>query len=144
MDDQAPLTAVESLLTEVSGALADLVQAAHDGQANSAEISATLIDLLAVLARRPDPVAADPLHHSELIEAIRAIRLDKLPAASVTVKNTVQVAPTPIENIVQVAPAVVQVIERAPPVDYDMDVVYDTQGRITKARLLAKPRKALA
>ena len=144
MDDQAPLTAVESLLTEVSGALADLVQAAHDGQANSAEISATLIDLLAVLARRPDPVVADPARHTELVEAIRAIRLDKLPAATVTVQNTVQVDPTPIENTIHVAPSVIQVIERAMPVDYDMDVDYDTQGRITRARLLAKPRKAAA
>lgn len=137
-----PTPAIEALLSEVGSALADLVQVAQDSQVNGAEISATLVDLLALLSDRPAGGAADPGRLDRLVEAIRSLKPAPQPAPQVTVNNAIAVQPTPIENIVQVAAPVVQVVERAAPSDYEMHIAYDGQGRITSGRMTAVPRKA--
>lgn len=99
--------AVEALVTELSTALADLVQAAQESQANTGEIGATLVDLLDVLkAHKPGGSTED------LCKAIRELKP----------QVTVNVSPTPINNVVNV--------ERGA---YKFAFDYDAQDRITGA-----------
>lgn len=132
MNTDSPSQPLEALLNEVSSALADMAKAAEDGQVTGAEISATLIEMRELMAKRQ----ASPPMLDGVVEAIKALRLDIAPA-QVTVQNQVEVLPTPIQNTIQAATPVVQILERAAPVDYEMRVQYDTRGRIETAQLTA-------
>ena len=128
--------AFEVLLNEVSGALSDIVVTAREGRASTEEIATSLADMLAVMERRnQDDRGAQGIR--EIVAAIRAIRID-IPAVSapqVTVKNEVNVSPTPVE--LHVAAPVVHVMDRPPQADYEMKIVYDAKDRIDSVRLIA-------
>ena len=115
MNDKAQ--AFETLLNELSAALADVVDTMKAGQDSSNEIAAALADMVELLEKRkPDTAVAD------LIEAVKAIRI-QAPA--------VNVSPTPIT----VTP-VVEIIERVSPGAYEMTFTYDRHDRLETARLV--------
>lgn len=136
MSTTLKLQAFEALMTELSAALADIAETLQNGQASSEEISTTLVDLLSLMTERKD----DSHSMDGVTAAIQALRITVAPAR-VTVKNNIEVCPTPIQNIVNTPAPLVQLIER-PPVDYDVKWTYDGMGRIESTRLIAQPRKA--
>lgn len=119
MDSQAKQDGFESLMGELSGALADIVVAMQQKSEGTDEISSTLADLVAAIESKATGKSME-----QIAQAIKAIRIES-PAI------TVNVNPTPIQNIVQ--PAVVQIIERVQPGDYKLTVSYDNRDRITEA-----------
>lgn len=134
---EAKLVAFESLMTEVSTALADVVDCLQSGRSNASEVSNTLVEMLGVMqAFKPQDLGA-------IAAAIAKLQIH-VNAPQVTVKSNIEVKPTPIENIIHVAPTPVHVMDRSPPTDYEMKVQYDGQGRIETARLVAVPHKAAA
>jgi len=135
---EAKLAAFESLMTEVSTALADVVECMQSGSANANEVSNTLVEMLGVMqAFKPQ----EPQSFQSIADAIAKLQIN-VSAPQVTVKSSVEVNPTPIENIINVAPSTLQIMpgERGL-VDYDMTVEYDQLNRITRTRLTALPRK---
>lgn len=116
--DQNP-QAFESLMAELSGALADMVVAMQAKKDGTDEISATLVDLVAAIESQSSGKSIE-----SVALAIKAIRIE-------APKVTVNVSPTPIQNIVQPAP--VQILERVQPGDYRLTVKYDNHDRITEA-----------
>lgn len=115
------LQAFEALMSELSGALADIVVAMQAKKDGTDEISATLVDLVSAIESQPAGKSIE-----SIVQAIKAIRIE---APLVTV----HVNPTPIQNIVQ--PAAVQILERVQPGDYMLTVKYDNHDRITEARI---------
>lgn len=142
MNEDKKIAALEGLINEMSAAMVELVEAVQGGGASAAEISTTLVEMLDLLAKRKDPAPQDL---SVIADAIAKLQIN-VSAPQVTVKSNIDVKPTPIENIINVAPSSVQIVERAAqaPVDYEMRVTYDPQGRIESARMVAQPRKASA
>ena len=117
MTDKAQ--AFETLLNELSAALADVVDTMKTGQDSSNEIAAALADIVGLLeSRKPDTAIPD------LIEAVKAIRITA-PDVNVTV------SPTPVT----VTP-VVQILERVKPGAYEMTFTYDRHDRLETARLV--------
>lgn len=134
---EVKLAAFESLMTEVSTALADVVDCLQSGRIDASEVSNTLVEMLGVMQDfKPQDLGA-------IADAIAKLKIN-VSAPQVTVKNNIEVKPTPIENIIHVAPASVQIMDRSLMTDYEMQVQYDGQGRIETARLVAVPRKASA
>jgi len=120
MDADQKLHAFELLMSEVSGALADIVTVMQDKNANDSldTISASLADLVAAMEKRGEfPII-------RIVNAIQALRIT---APAVTVNNDVKVSPTPI----QVMPAPVTVMP-SKGCDYEITPTYDAQGAITK------------
>lgn len=122
-------------MTEVSSAMADIVETLQHGKSSNDEISTTLVDMLGLMADGQTGARS----MDGVIAAIQALRLNVAPAR-ITVKNLIEVSPTPIQNIVNTAAPVVQVLEHAP-VDYEVKWQYDGMGRIESTRLIAQPRK---
>ncbi len=117
MTDKAQ--AFETLLNELSAALADVVDTMKTGQDSGNEIAAALADIVGLLeSRKPDTEIPD------LIEAVKAIRITA-PDVNVTV------SPTPVT----VTP-VVQILERVKPGAYEMTFTYDRHDRLETARLV--------
>lgn len=117
MTDKAQ--AFETLLNELSAALADVVDTMKTGQDQGNEIAAALADIVGLLeSRKPDTAIPD------LIEAVKAIRITA-PDVNVTV------SPTPVT----VTP-VVQILERVKPGAYEMTFTYDRHDRLETARLV--------
>ena len=117
MTDKAQ--AFETLLNELSAALADVVDTMKAGQDSGNEIAAALADIVGLLeSRKPDTAIPD------LIEAVKAIRITA-PDVNVTV------SPTPVT----VTP-VVQILERVKPGAYEMTFTYDRHDRLETARLV--------
>ena len=117
MTDKAQ--AFETLLNELSAALADVVDTMKTGQDSGNEIAAALADIVGLLeSRKPDTAIPD------LIEAVKAIRITA-PDVNVTV------SPTPVT----VTP-VVQILERVKPGAYEMTFTYDRHDRLETARLV--------
>lgn len=112
--------ALDTLMNEISAALADVVQAMQAGQESQSEIATSLVELVQLMEARK---TATPI--TELVDAIKAIRIT---APDVTVN----VSPTPIN----MAAPVVQVIERATPGEYEMRFTYDHLDRLQTARLV--------
>jgi hypothetical protein len=111
--------AFETLLNELSAALADVVDTMKTGQDQGNEIAAALADIVGLLeSRKPDTAIPD------LIEAVKAIRITA-PDVNVTV------SPTPVT----VTP-VVQILERVKPGAYEMTFTYDRHDRLETARLV--------
>lgn len=113
------LQAFEALMSELSGALADIVVAMQAKKDGTDEISATLVDLVSAIESQSAGKSIE-----SIAQAIKAIRIEAPPV-------TVNVSPTPIQNIVQ--PATVQILERVQPGDYRLTVKYDNHDRITEA-----------
>lgn len=120
MSADQKLHAFENLMSEVSGALADLVSAMQDKSEHDAldAISGSLADMVSAMEKR----TSAPI--GELIAAIKALRLA---APAVNVTHDIQVSPTPI----QVLPAPVQIMP-AKSCDYEVVPTYDLYGAITK------------
>lgn len=112
--------ALDSLMNEISAALADVVQAMQAGQESQSEIATSLVELVQLMEARK---TATPI--TDLVDAIKAIRIT---APDVTVN----VSPTPIN----MAAPVVQVIERVTPGAYEMTFTYDSLDRLETARLV--------
>lgn len=122
MTAEQKLASFEALMSEVSAALADTVDAIKAGQGTHDEIASTLADIAAALEKpRPDTTG-------DLIKAIKALRIQPV----VQVQNTVQ--PTPVEVTVQPAAVHVQVIDR--PQCQGAKVEYDQFNRITGFKLI--------
>ena len=131
--------AFEVLLNEVSGALSDLVAVAKEGHTSMEEMASTLADMLGVMERRNEGAKGNAQGVAEIVAAIKAIRIE-IPAVAppqVTVKNQINVNPTPIEFVVHAAAPVVHVMERPIPIDYEMKIAYDANNRIDSVRLIA-------
>lgn len=110
MTDKAQ--AFETLLNELSAALADVVDTMKAGQDSGNEIAAALADIVGLLeSRKPDTAIPD------LIEAVKAIRITA-PDVNVTVSP------------------VVQILERVKPGAYEMTFTYDRHDRLETARLV--------
>lgn len=116
MTSEQKLQAFESLLAELSGALADIVVAMQAKTDGTDEISATLVDLVTAIEGQTAGKSIDAI-----AQAIKDIRLEA-PLVNVNV------SPTPIT----IQP-VVQVLERIQPCDYKLSVKYDNHDRITEA-----------
>ena len=117
MSDKAQ--AFETLLNELSAALADVVDTMKAGQDSDNEVAAALADIVQLLeSRKPDTAIPD------LIDAVKAIRIQ---ASEVTVN----VSPTPLT----ITP-VVQVIERAKAGAFEMRFTYDRDDRLQTAVLV--------
>ena len=120
MDADQKLEAFETLMTEVSGALADVVSAMQDKSDNDAldAISGSLADMVSAMEKR----SSTPI--GELIAAIKSLRLA---APAVNVTPNIQVSPTPV----QIMPAPVQIMP-AKGCDFEVVPSYDMHGAITK------------
>ena len=116
------LEASQSLLSEISAGLAEIVEAFSTRQTSADEMASALADIAGAI----EAYKAQPL--TELIAAVKSIRIT---APAVTVKNEVNVNPTPIHN--NLPAPVVQIIERVQPGDYRLTVKYDNHDRITEA-----------
>lgn len=117
MTDKAQ--AFETLLNELSAALADVVDTMKAGQDSGNEVAAALADIVELLESRKSDTAIP-----DLIEAVKAIRI-QAPAV------TVNVSPTPLT----ITP-VVQVIERAKAGAFEMRFTYDRDDRLQTAVLV--------
>lgn len=118
MTPDKKLEAFEALLNEISGGLADVVEAMKDKSEAGAmeEISSTLVEMKEVIE-----AATKNKSYDGLVAAIKAIRIQSSAV-------TVNVNPTPIT----ITP-VVQIIERVQPGNYRLSVSYDRQDRIIEA-----------
>lgn len=117
MSDKAQ--AFETLLNELSAALADVVDTMKARQDSGNEVAAALADIVELLESRKSDTAIP-----DLIEAVKAIRI-QAPAV------TVNVSPTPLT----ITP-VVQVIERAKAGAFEMRFTYDRDDRLQTAVLV--------
>ena len=120
MNADQKLEAFEGMMSEVSGALADVVSAMQDKSENDAldAISGSLADIVSAMEKRSSaPVG-------ELIAAIKALRLG-IPV--VNLSHTIQVNPTPIKLL----PAPVHIMP-AKGCDYEVVPQYDLHGAIVR------------
>ena len=97
MTPEQKLEAFETLMGEVSGALADVVSALQQQNESTAldEIASALADMALALEKR-QPV-------QDIVAAIKALRLEA-PVVNVTV------SPTPIQNLIHPAPVKVEIM----------------------------------
>lgn len=129
------IAAFETLLAEVSGAMADLVQCAQDRQASASEISTALVDMLGVFEARQSAPAGQSTPLSSLIAALEGFRQ---PTPQVTFNPVIEVSPTPITNVVHVPAPVVQVHEREA-CDFLLTPTYGRGGQITEMAIRRIP-----
>ena len=135
MSAEAKLDSFEALIDEVSSALSDLAASAQERNTTASEMVAALVDMVSAMEARKH----DDKPMADLIAAVKAIRIE-LPAVAapvVTVKNQINVNPTPIECVVHAAAPVVHVMERLAASDYQMKIVYDSRDRIDSVRMIA-------
>ena len=98
MTPEQKLEAFETLMGEVSGALADVVVALQTQSEKSGmdEVGSALADIVAAL-EKPQPV-------QDIVAALKALRIEA-PVVNVTV------SPTPIQNVIQPAPVTVEIMQ---------------------------------
>ena len=120
MNADQKLESFESMMSEISGALADMVSVMQEKSENDAldAISGSLADIVSAMEKR----SSAPM--GELIAAIKALRL-AIPV--VNLSHTIQVHPTPIKLL----PAPVHIMP-AKGCDYEVVPRYDLNGAIVK------------
>ena len=123
MNVDQKLEAFETMMSEVSGALADVVSAMQDKSEHDAldAISGSLADIVGAMEKR----SSAPM--GELIAAIKALRL-AIPVVNLT--HNIQVNPTPIKLL----PAPVHIMP-AKGCAYEVVPQYDLHGAIVKMRI---------
>lgn len=97
MTPEQKLEGFETLMGEVSGALADLVEFAKEGRAPMDEIASSMADLVATLEKRKEQSL------DALVAAVQALRIEA-PVVNVNV------SPTPFQNIIQPAQVKVELM----------------------------------
>lgn len=112
--------ALDTLMNEISAALADVEQAMRAGHESQSEIATSLVEIVQLMEARK---TSTPI--AELVEAVKAIRIT---APDVTIT----VSPTPVT----VAAPVVQIMERIKPGAYEMTFTYDRLDRLETATLV--------
>ena len=122
MTTDAKLLAFEALMTEISAALADLVDAAQQKKSSADEISNTLVDILEVMRKPPAAAAV----------ALQEIRQE---APVVNVENKITVAPTPVKVVNEVTCTPTVQILPGTQRDADIKFSYDSRGRIESGRV---------
>lgn len=97
MTPEQKIEAFETLMGEVSSALADVVATLHKRSENSAldEIASALADLAGALEKR-QPI-------EDMVAALKVLRIEA-PAVNITV------APTPIQNMIQPSAVKVEIM----------------------------------
>lgn len=97
MNADQKLQAFETLMGEVSGALADAVTALQQRSEDSSlnDIASSLADVVEALEKR-QPI-------DDMVAALKALRIEA-PTVNVTV------SPTPIQNVIQPAPVQVEIM----------------------------------
>lgn len=112
MEADKKLQAFETLMGELSSALADMVEAMQNKQAGTDEISATLVSMLEAIEAKNKGRPMD-----EVVAAIKGLRLQ---ASEITVN----VSPTPIT----IQPPATSFS------DFELKCTYDNYDRLTSAR----------